>query len=304
MKSKLIRQHNAISMARYEMSAMEKNIVYLLMANIKEEDVSKVYTVSLRGMEKYTGKNIDHIHFRRSSNLLVNRVFGIDIEKKGYIDMNVFLSAEYVKEEGSIRLELSKEVHGLFTQLKRNFTTFQLETALSLRSKHAKRIYEMLSQFKDTSYMRISIKALKDRLGVGEKYAEFGMFRKKVLEIAKKQINDNVVSDIFIDYQAIKTGKKYTHLHFQIKQKQKRKKTLLKPLAGQEKTMQRLQEKFKLSAWQVKRVIQEVPIKELHKELYDIELHIVSGKIQNIGGYVAKRLDQKFHLQLFSIKKS
>jgi hypothetical protein len=38
MEKKLIRQHNAITEARYELSALEKNIVYMLLAQLKDDD--------------------------------------------------------------------------------------------------------------------------------------------------------------------------------------------------------------------------------------------------------------------------
>lgn len=228
---------------------------------------------------------------------MVDRVFGVDLDKKGYVDMNLFLSAKYINKKGSIRLELAKEVHALFVNLKNNFTTFQLKVALGLRSKHAKRLYEMLSQYKDTGNMYVNINVLKERLGVREQYAEFSMFRKKVLEIARKQIQEK--SEFTFTYKAIKAGKKYTHLHFRIK-----KNTLqIRPQAprneeqfDQPKLMKVLVGKYQLSSWQAVKIIEQVPLDYLHKELHAIQLLILDRKISNIGGYVANRFNQKYRL--------
>lgn len=38
MEKKNIKQHNAIVEARYEISALEKNIIYMLLAQIKDDD--------------------------------------------------------------------------------------------------------------------------------------------------------------------------------------------------------------------------------------------------------------------------
>ena len=38
MHKKNIKQHNAIIEARYEMSALEKNIIYMLLAQLKDDD--------------------------------------------------------------------------------------------------------------------------------------------------------------------------------------------------------------------------------------------------------------------------
>ena len=73
----------------------------------------------------------------------------------------------------------------------------------------------MLSQYKDTGVLYISIKELKLRLGLldehneREKYKNFNMFRKKVLEVAKKELQEK--ADITFTYDQEKTKNKYTH---------------------------------------------------------------------------------------------
>lgn len=93
--------------------------------------------------------------------------------------------------------------------------------ALNLPSKYAKRMYEMLSQFKDTGMMQITVEELKKRLGLidletgKERYKDFAWFKRYVLDIAQKELAEH--TDISSTYTAKKTGKKYTHLEFQIK---------------------------------------------------------------------------------------
>ena len=49
-------QHNAITEARYEMSALEKNILYMLMGELQEDDPpGKEYVVSAANLEKAVG---------------------------------------------------------------------------------------------------------------------------------------------------------------------------------------------------------------------------------------------------------
>lgn len=57
METRLVKQHNAISTARYQMSSLEKNIVYTLMGSIKPGDqAGKFYEIPLRELEKSAGK--------------------------------------------------------------------------------------------------------------------------------------------------------------------------------------------------------------------------------------------------------
>lgn len=78
----------------------------------------------------------------------------------------------------------------------------------------------MFSQFKDTGVMKVSLKELKTRLGLidsetgKERYTEFGLFTSKVLGIAQRELAEH--TELRFNYKARKTGKKYTHLEFEI----------------------------------------------------------------------------------------
>ena len=106
--------------------------------------------------------------------------------------------------------------------LKKNYTQFQLDVVLSLKSKYAKRLYEMLSQHKEIGELNISVKELKRRLKLNqedpqqETYAQFTTLRRNVLDIAQQELQEH--ADIHFTYTLGKTGSKYTDLIFHIKQ--------------------------------------------------------------------------------------
>ena len=75
---KLIKQHNAITEARYEMSSLEKNILYMLMAELNEgDDADKTYTVFVNKLSDITGKTIEHAQFKKATEKLINRVISV-----------------------------------------------------------------------------------------------------------------------------------------------------------------------------------------------------------------------------------
>ena len=66
-----LRQHNAITEARYHMSALEKNIVYVLMSKISDRDeVGKQYVISLEELEKRVGDFNEKELDQATSNLI------------------------------------------------------------------------------------------------------------------------------------------------------------------------------------------------------------------------------------------
>lgn len=100
MSDKLIKQHNAITMAQYEMTALEKNIFYMLLVQLDDREPSKGrYFISVKDLELKTEKNIDHIQFRDAVERLVNRIL-FTKQETGHIKVNLLSSGEYRGGEG------------------------------------------------------------------------------------------------------------------------------------------------------------------------------------------------------------
>jgi hypothetical protein len=175
--------------------------------------------------------------------------------------------------------------------VKSKFTTFTLSAALKLKSKHSKRMYEMLSQFKGTGIFRISVKELKERLALidletgKEEYAKFGLFATKVLKVAQVEINCQ--TDLSFTYNAKKTGRKITDLEFKIRSKEVFKEIAEPASEGLEvgKLKERLVAQFKLSKTLAKKIIENIPLREVNKILHDIQLEDSANKIRKIGAY-------------------
>ena len=80
---------------------------------------------------------------------------------------------------------------------------------LGCTSKHAKRLYSLACQWRGTGGHTYSIGELKEMLGLKdpkgkepEQYKQIGQFKEKVLDIAKRQINEH--TDIVFDYELLK----------------------------------------------------------------------------------------------------
>ena len=308
MDNKLIRQHNAITKARYEMSALEKNILYMLLAQLKESDLpKKIYKVQIKELQEITGRDVDHTQFAKTTKKLVGRLLHTRNDEKE-LSFNLLSSGEYKRHSGAIELELSQEIRVFLFALKKNFTQFKLSVALGLKSKYSKRIYEMLCQFKDTGILRISIAEFKGRLLLSDpktgkdKYPKYGLLRVKVLDVAQKELNEK--ADVSFTYEASKTGKKYTHLVFFINNKEKLTskgvQTFLldaKDMGEQnERLLKRMVDDHCLSPWQALKVLHNVPAKEIGKILYDIKIAKINNKVERIGPYTATVFNRQYQL--------
>ena len=109
--------------------------------------------------------------------------------------------------------------------LKSNFTQIEFHTVMSLKSKYAKRIYDILRQHKEEGEFHISIQDLRNRLDLYKKdhqeglYTQFIDFKTNILDIPQRELSE--YGDITFTYEAKKTGRRFTHLTFHIKQVEK-----------------------------------------------------------------------------------
>jgi len=224
MESKEVRQHNALTNARYEYTDTQSNIFLVLLSKLQKDAPDSVYQISVPDMEKATGKQYNYKQLRQSTKDMMGRVHEVKTVHKGrdvFRQLVLFKRIDYILGAGIIEVEFNEYATQYLFDLKNNYTSFQLQAALNLTSKHAKRIYQICSQWKDKGFTpRTSILELKKTLGLAnekgkEEYADISMFKKKVLDISVRQINDK--TDLQIEYELEKVGRSYKNIVFTIK---------------------------------------------------------------------------------------
>ena len=227
MDKKQIKQHNAIIEARYEMSALEKNIIYMLLAQLKDDDPPEkaYYDLDFGELERRLDQKISIPQLVKAAEALVFRVYTIHKENGGVLYTSLVSSVQNISAKNKIQLGVSSMAKPYLFALKRNYTEFQLDMALRLKSKYSKRMYEMLSQHREQGVMQISVEELKYRLALKdlktgkEQYEPWSMFQEHVLTVPQEELEAH--TDIRFTYTARKTGKKYTDLVLQIHNNEK-----------------------------------------------------------------------------------
>ena len=74
-----VRQHNAITNARYEMSACEMDIVFALLSKLTSQDKpGTMYLVRVRDLELLTGRQWNYQQLLESTEQLNSRVYHIE----------------------------------------------------------------------------------------------------------------------------------------------------------------------------------------------------------------------------------
>jgi hypothetical protein len=214
-----VRHHNAITTARYEYSELQMDLFFYLLSKLRKDDSSGVYEIVVKDLSTVTGKKYAYNYLRKATEAMGSRMFEV-LTDKSYKQLWMFQHIEYITGEGRIEVKLSESIRPYLFDLKNNFTSFELLSALRLTSKHAKRIYALCSQWKDLGETkRFEISELKRMLGLiddkgNEEYTEITMFKKKVLDVAVKQINEH--TDLNISYTLEKEGRAFKSIIFKV----------------------------------------------------------------------------------------
>lgn len=289
-------QDNALTVARYEMTEAEKNLLYMVVADVRPDDPeSKMYQVSVKEMaEVSNSKELKFDAYRQAARKLLTRVFETTLPNGNFLQATFIASAEYKKGTGIIEIELSRKVRPFYVDLNKKFTKIQLAAAISLNSAYAKRLYELLCMFKnmpDKTFRR-NLVDLKNMLWIidpktgKDSYPKWTHFEKTVLNVAIKEINGH--TDLTFTYKPIygdrpgRGRKPVVEVEFSVYYQAKAEPVPTSILH------ERLIKQFRLRPDQADQVLATHSVETINRQLYDIQAKALDGKVKNLGSYTAK----------------
>jgi plasmid replication initiation protein len=295
-----IRQHNAITTARYDYSACQLDILFYLISKLKKEDhPDNVYCIYVKDIEAMTGRQWNYQQLRDATWDMGSRMFEIEDEEL-YRQLWMFQRVDYVKGQGRIEILLSKPIRPYLFELKDNFTSYELHSALKLSSKYAKRIYQLASQWKDIGETKAyeigqfkEMLRLKDPNGrEPEQFERISDFKRFVLDIAVSQINEH--TDLQIDYRLVKKGRAFEKIRFYIKPQVPRQLPLSFDGPVEEVRLQNARQILSEVGIKDLKLVEQILTKQEHvnnvfKFNYDLKTGKVKAK-QNAGGLLLKVL--------------
>lgn len=218
MENNLVVKHNDLIEARYELTLNEQRIILysvsLLDRGKKDFDIVKIKVSELIDLLDTTEKR--YTEFKLIAENLISKTLVIKKEKSELVT-SWLASMEYIENEGIIELEFSQKLIPYLLQLKEKFTRYELKNVLSLKNKHSIRIYELLKQYESIGKRKFELEEFKKLLMIEDQYKRIYDFERFVLNIAVNEINK--YTDINIDFEKIKRGRKVIGLLFTIEPK-------------------------------------------------------------------------------------
>lgn len=219
MKSNLVVKHNNLIEARYNLSLNEQKIILYATSKLdRNKKKFNLLTLNIREFFSLLGTTQErYTEIREVVKEL--RKKEITIRKDGNELIVGWLSSiEYLGDQGEIELEFSEKLMPYLLQLKESFTRYELKNILYLKNKHSIRLYELMKQYERIGKREFELKELRKTFNIrDDEYLRFDNFDRVVLRSSKEEINK--YTDLNIDYEKIKTGRRITSILFKIEAK-------------------------------------------------------------------------------------
>ena len=214
---------NDIVKGKQDMTLWEARIIRLLITQVVKQDTDlRTYTCRIQDLAKFLDITSQTIYqdIKVICKRLLSRIVevGTGNSKEPWKMFHWVQTASY-DGNGNITLKLSDEIAPFLLELNAWFTQYQLQDILSFNSYYAIRLYELLKCElgigRENKYTFVfSIDCLRELFSCEKKYSKTNDFIRKVIDMGIKEIN--LKSDIEVEYELIKTGKKYTEISFSV----------------------------------------------------------------------------------------
>lgn len=218
---KVVKSNDLVQKARFNLSLQEQKIILYLISKIKPDDIElKDYSFEIAEFCKVCGMDLDsggnYKYIKDTIKSLSDKSVWLSVSDREEILLRWIYTAKIEKKSGMISIGISDDIKPYLLQLKDKFTQYELFYTLAMKSQYSIRIYELLKSYEYLGSHTFCIEDLKRRL-VAEKYSRFADFKRKVLDIAVREINK--LSDLNVIYSLEKTGRKFTKVAFNVKLK-------------------------------------------------------------------------------------
>lgn len=228
MSDLIVRKAHPIIEAGYKLTIAEQRIILLSLAKLDNRNIENS-NVTLYVKDYAQAFNLSETSAYNELNKASKRLYDRSIILKGEDETTEFRWIEsrtkYHKGEGRISFQFSRRVMPYLFELDRRlgFTQYELLSVSGFKSAYSIRLYELAVKLLGMRNQQIDIDELRRILQLDNQYSEFRFLKRDVINVACNEINEK--SDIFLNVEPVKLGRKIVALEFQIAKKVNQKKS-------------------------------------------------------------------------------
>lgn len=234
---------NHIGTARFELTAIQKNIIYTIIGNLQNKMAMAIDENFLHQEHKIEipmiklAKSRNYKIIRDSLKNLASKTveFEINVPKSGksqQILTSIISGISYTEGDENLTFFVPSNSAIFFLFAGGGFTEFQKTIAISLNSIHAKSMYDFCCRWQDKGGYSCSVDSFRNLLNLGGKYAKINHLKEKVLDVAQAELLKK--ADFYFNYSLEKiNSRKFNAISFKIfKNTDNTKATEIDPFAG------------------------------------------------------------------------
>ena len=229
MQKQLVTKDNSLIGASYSLGVVEQRLIFLAIIEAREQKtlieaggLLRIYAQSYAkqfDVEKHTSYEA----MKRAVEGLYEAGFAYSkfderSGKIGHYKSRWVDKIGYIDDLGCVELVFASDVIPLITRLEARYTEYELKQVVGLQSEYAIRLYELIIQWRSVGKTNlIPLTELREKLGLVNEYKRIEAFKRRVLDLAVKQINKH--TDITVEYEQHKQGRVITGFTFRFKVK-------------------------------------------------------------------------------------
>lgn len=219
----VVKSNQLIQHSRFSLSTLQQKIILYIISQITPYDEElKLYEFKITEFCRVCGiepKGDIYTLIKNQVKAISDKSLWIELDN-GKETLVRWIEKPYIDErQGTIQIKLDEDMKPYLLRLKEKFTEYELIYTLNFKSKYSIRLYELLKSIhykKLKTYEQVfSIERFQKLLD--SCYEDFKDFHSRVLKPAQKEIN--TFSDINLEYELLKKGRKITHIKIIINSK-------------------------------------------------------------------------------------
>lgn len=231
MSNLVVYKSNKVIEASYRLSLNEQKIIIACIAKhdtTKPLQVTDTFKITANEFAELTGVELNSAYglLKDAAESLFNRYVIIDNPdpnnpKLKRTRTRWIGAIDYMADNATLELHFAFRMLPYLSQLKSQFTKYELRYIGGMSSKYGIRLYELLAQYRGIGRREFEITWLREHFEIEQdEYCVINDFKKRVIDAAVKDINTN--ADLCVHPPIyVKTGRKVTGVTFDFKEKSK-----------------------------------------------------------------------------------
>ena len=227
VRDKDLLQSYLLTVSKYDYSVHEKRILYRLVEYCQYQLENKKITkdiridkslidtyeieVPLNEFAKNGELDRNHLLIKKALKSLQTKIFEFQ-EGDTWESISIIANPKFKNKSGKIYVKflVDEKIYNTILDFSKGFRRIGFVTAMSLESTYAMRFYELMGSKNEP--IRYSVDSLKEMFKLVGKYSKANDFKKRVLDVAKKELDKS--SPVSFDYKPYKKGRKIVGYEF------------------------------------------------------------------------------------------